>query len=230
MSGAAGAARDEQRRVVEKVLPLIHKVVHELCGRAPAELRAEAAQEACVRAAVAATRYDRERFDTRFTSYVMPFITGAVHDVLLAERRRASEAAALSLGAREQLAETTDRFEVIWDPVDVNRARLLHAARHIVAAQWAGFGSAASNEELLVGAETRARARRVLLAALADLGPDERFVYEGHYVRGETFVAMAVEKGVATRTLRRHHDALLDRLGELFRREGLDESPGVLEP
>jgi RNA polymerase sigma factor (sigma-70 family) len=230
MSSPAESARDEQRRVVEKVLPLIHRIVNELCARAPAELRAEAVQEACARAAVAATRYDRERFDTRFTSYVAPFITGAVHDVLFAERKQRSEAASFSLGAREQLAETTDRFEVIWDPLEVNRARLLLAARHIVAAQWAGFGSAASNEELLVGAETRARARKLLQAALADLGPDERFVYDGHYVRGETFVAMAAERGVATRTLRRHHDALLDRLGDLFRREGIDENPGALEP
>ena len=222
--------RAEHRRVIERILPQIRRTVDDLCRGAPAELRAEAMQEACTRAALAASRFDRERFDARFASYAAPYVAGAVHDVLWADGQRRRAAEVLVSAAREALAETTDHFEVIWDPPSVNREKLLLAARHAIAARWVCAATSESAEEVLLSREARQHARGLLSEALGRLGEDERAVYEGHYVRGCTFVALAEELGVDPRTVRRRHAALLDRVGRVLRREGVDENPGTLGP
>lgn len=218
--------KDRQDLVVS-VLRLVERKVNELAPWARGAAREDLVGAARVGASLAASRF-ASSYGTRFTSYATPYICGAIKDHLKAEKRqRGLLFQAASLSGREFMAEQPDTFKVIWDDAETNRARLETLADRLLAAMFAGVAGAAlaTPEEVVVEEDSAARAVAIIREAVSKSPEIERRIYAMRYEERQTLVAIAGSLGVDEKTIRRHHEALLDRIAALLHEAGITEVP-----
>jgi RNA polymerase sigma factor (sigma-70 family) len=227
MRSPASPLTAERQALVTGVLRLIERKVTELAPWASGVVREDLVGAARMGATVAAARFSSS-YGTRFTSYATPYICGAIKNHLTAERRqRLVLREAAGLAGREFMAEQPDDFKVIWDDRETNLRKLETLAERLFAAMMAGVAGAAvaTPEEavLELGAEERAVA--IVHQAVSASPGIERRIYTMRYEEGHALVAIAAALGVAERTVRRHHEALLDRITALLHEGGITELP-----
>lgn len=221
---------EKQARVVERMLPHIDRMVSKLAPYARPPLRDELIQRARLAVAVAASRFDPDG-ENRFASYAAPWIAGAVHDGLRFEAKSRIESQAAALAAREFTATASDHYEVIWDPHDVNRARLREAAQRMMTTLVVSMSATENSpEDTLIDATTRARVKELVAEALARLDADDQTLYQMHYAEHAPQQAIAARLGVDVRTVRRRHEAMLQRAHRFLSSRGVDAAPEMLEP
>lgn len=218
--------KDRQDLVVG-VSRLIERKVRDLAPWAHGEEREDIVGAARVGASLAASRFSTSH-GTRFTSYATPYICGAIVDHIRAEsRQRGILFRAASLSGREFMAEQSDTFKVLWDDAATNRGRLETLAERLLAAMFAGVagGALASPEEVVANEGDAERAVKIVREAVAQDPEIERRIYAMRYVERQTLVAIAKALAVDESTVRRHHEALLDRIAALLHAAGITEEP-----
>ena len=209
------------------VLRLIERKVHDLAPWARNEDREDLISVAGVGASLAASRFSISH-GTRFTTYATPYICGAIKDHLAAERRqRGTLFQAASLSGREFMAEQSDTFKVIWDDTETNRGKLENLAERLLAAMFAGVAGAAlaNPEEVALGQGGMEAAVEIVREAVARSPEMERRIYTMRYEEQQTLVAIAEVLAVDESTVRRHHEALLDRIAALLHEAEITEEP-----
>ncbi|KYF75954.1 hypothetical protein BE11_23805 [Sorangium cellulosum] len=215
----------EQQALVKDAIGLVRARVAELAPHARPEQREELLAWGHYGAVVAASRFD-PAIGNRFTTYAYGFIDGEILDCLHRERQARRLHRAASWAARSFVAETSDRFDVIWDDDATNRDRLARYARHLVASMVLGVVEAGDTlDDAAVDVEDRRRAIAIVRGAYDALGDEDRRLYTLRYVEGLPMHAVAAGLGVSLSTARRRHDALLDRLAAALLEGGVSEMP-----
>ncbi|MGK4004215.1 sigma-70 family RNA polymerase sigma factor [Sorangium sp. So ce1036] len=215
----------EQQALVKDVIGLVRARVEQRAPYARPEQKEELLAWGHYGAVVAASRFD-PALGVRFTTYAYGFIDGEILDCLRRERQQRRLQRAASWAARSFVAETSDRFDVIWDDEATNGARLADYARRLVGAMALGVVEAGDTlDDAAADVEDRRRAIELVRGAYAALGEADRRLYALRYVEGLPMHAVAAGLGVSLSTARRRHDALLDRLAAALLEGGVTEMP-----
>ncbi|XXX80205.1 sigma-70 family RNA polymerase sigma factor [Sorangium sp. So ce134] len=217
--------RPEQQALVKDAIGLVRARVAAHAPHARPEQREELLAWGHYGAVVAASRFD-PALGIRFTSYAYAYIDGEILDCLHRERQQRRLHRAASWAARSFVAETSDRFDVIWDDDATNSDRLAIYARHLVASMVLGVVEAGDTlDDAAVDVEERRRAIEIVRGVYDALGEEDRRLYALRYVDGLPMHAVAAGLGVSLSTARRRHDALLDRLAAALLEGGVREMP-----
>ncbi|AUX23592.1 uncharacterized protein SOCEGT47_041190 [Sorangium cellulosum] len=215
----------EQQALVKDVIGLVRARVEQRAPYARPEQKEELLAWGHYGAVVAASRFD-PALGVRFTTYAYGFIDGEILDCLRRERQQRRLQRAASWAARSFVAETSDRFDVIWDDEATNGARLADYARRLVGAMALGVVEAGDTlDDAAADVEDRRRAIELVRGAYAALGEADRRLYALRYVEGLPMHAVAAGLGVSLSTARRRHDALLDRMAAALLESGVREMP-----
>ena len=213
----------DQQHLVLSVLRFIELKVNMLVPQAVGARRDDLVQAGRLGAADAARRFD-DAMGTRFLTFAGPHIVGRILDHLRKERREeeirrvgkiaGSQALrAASAAGRRHLAEEPGDMDVRDAPEALNRERLRESARRLLAAMTAGMAVFPSTpEEDAIGVESRQAARRIVSETLGQMSERERAVFTGRYVEGKDLKDIAAETQLGLNTVRRCHEAFLDRV------------------
>lgn len=225
IGGASASLTPEQQVLVVEVRGLVVAEAHRLAPNARPVLREELYGHGMLMAAMAARKYDPS-LPAQFSSYAVPWIRGGMTDVLRKEARYSRLIQAGRLAAREYLAEGIDRIGVPLEDDDESLARFDALAARLIAAMVVGTCSELPEPE--EGPEERVayeQARREMLAAIKRLSKEESALLSLRFVQQRTHAEIAKEMGVDARTVRRHLEALLDKLRLKLAEAGITEAP-----
>lgn len=216
-------------QLLASVEKLIHKRVQEMAPQLADHERQDASQMARKEAWIAALRY-RASYGTRFTTFAVPYITGGIAAYLRGEVKQTNIKRRMrSLGA-EYLAEEPDDFNVIYDDDATLAARLQIVANRHAAAMVLGLSQVpADPEEALAESKDRKVAARIASRVIAQATPSQKIIVRMRYGEGRPMKEIAVATGTPERTLRLHHEKLLDALHEKMEAAGITEPPDAEE-
>ncbi|AGP35446.1 hypothetical protein SCE1572_13470 [Sorangium cellulosum So0157-2] len=215
----------EQQALVVGAIDLVRARVAELAPYARPEEREELIAWGYWGAVDAASRFSPAR-GTRFTTYAYAFIAGEILDCLKRERKVRRLMRAASLAARTFVAETSDRFDVIWDDEATNTGKLADYAMKLVATMVLGIVEAGDSlDDVAIDVEDRRWAIGHVRDVYAALGDADRRLYALYYVDQRPMHEVAAELGVSVSTARRRHDALLDRVTAALVERGVTALP-----
>jgi len=188
--------------------------------------RQDALQAARKEGWIAATRYDRS-YGTRFSTFAVPHITGGIAGYLRGEVRQTKLKQRMWRLSAGYLAEEPDDFDVMYDDDATLAGRLQVAANRHVAAMALGLAqSPADPEEAASERRDRAIAAPIVARVLEQATPEQHAIVTLRYGEGRSMKDIAAATGKPARTLRWHHDKLLDALHAAIVAAGLDEPPG----
>lgn len=216
-------------RTPEQLLKSVEKLVQARVSAMAPHLsgpeRDDALQSARVEVWTAANRYSTS-YGTRFSTYAMPYITHGIADYLAREVKQASiRSRARRLGG-EYLAEEPDDFNLTYDDDSKIAARLQTTSDRLVSAMVCGLGGAPPLPGESEGErEERVVAMQVLERVLSRAAPVQRKICEDRYRKNRPMKDIAEEIEMPARTLRWHHDKLLDLLREAMAAAGITELP-----
>ena len=225
IGGASSSLSPEQQALVVEVRGLVVQEAQRLAPGARPVLREELYAHGMLMAAMAARRFDPS-LPTRFSSYVVPWIRGGMTDVLRKEARYSRLIQAGRLAAREYLAEASDRIGVPLEDDEETLTRFEALASRLISAMVVGMCSEMPEPE--EPPEERVafeEARRAMQAALARLSKAESALLSLRFVQQRTHGEIGKEMGADARTVRRHLDALLDKLRLRLAEAGITEAP-----
>jgi RNA polymerase sigma factor (sigma-70 family) len=225
IGGASSSLSPEQQALVVEVRGLVVQEAQRLAPGARPVLREELYAHGMLMAAMAARRFDPS-LPTRFSSYVVPWIRGGMTDVLRKEARYSRLIQAGRLAAREYLAEASDRIGVPLEDDEETLTRFEALASRLISAMVVGMCSEMPEPE--EPPEERVafeEARRAMQAALTRLSKAESALLSLRFVQQRTHREIGKEMGADARTVRRHLDALLDKLRLRLAEAGITEAP-----
>ncbi len=219
----------EQQRLVQDALGLVTRVAKRTARRYPrarADELISVGQEALVEAA---RTFDASR-GVPFEGFAYCRVHGEIRDcaargsVPLGQRlRRALEVGAAGLATEDEAAA-----DALTETSNEARERAHAWARDAATSYVVAYLFAATTtpdpESELVGARERARASQALRDVLGALPAEDAALAREHYEQGVPLGAIASSRGVAERTVQRHHRRVLDAL-----RRGL-ATHGVTRP
>ncbi|WP_437758465.1 sigma factor [Sorangium sp. So ce1389] len=160
----------EQQALAEGAIDLVRARVADLVPHARPEEREELIAWGYYGAVDAASRFSPAK-GTRFTTYAYAFIGGEILDCLKRERKVRRLMRAASVAARTFVAETSDRFDVIWDDEATNTGKLADYATKLVATMVLGVVEAGDSlDDAAVDAEDRRWAIELVREVYAGLG------------------------------------------------------------
>jgi RNA polymerase sigma factor (sigma-70 family) len=223
------ATKSPRERTPEQLLgsveQLIQSRVRDMAPHLFGAERDDAAQSARVEAWVAANRYSTA-YGARYSTYVTPYITGAIASYLRGEVKQADiRRRARRLGG-EYLAEEPDDFDLFYDDDARLAGRLQTAADRIVAAMVCGLGGAPPLPgEAGMEKQERTLAAQAVEAALVKASPIQRKIFEDRYRQNRPMKDIADEVKMPERTLRWHHEKLMDLLRDEMAAAGITELP-----
>jgi RNA polymerase sigma factor (sigma-70 family) len=227
ISGGRSSLSPEQQAMVVEVRGLVVLEAQRLAPGARPVLREELYAQGMLMATMAARRYDPSLL-AQFSSYALAWIRGGITDVLRKETRYSRLVQAGRLAGREYLAEASDRLGVPIEDDDETLVRFEVLASRLVAAMVVGACSELPEPE--EAAEERvayARARGAMQAAIQGLSKAESALLSLRFVQQRTHAEIAKEMGADARTVRRHLEALLDKLRLKLAEAGVTEVPRV---
>ncbi len=173
--------------------------------------------------------YDKEH-GARFTTYVFPFVDGAMKDEIRKRRHEQRVHGAIKLGiARERrvFASTqSDDFLVLHNTPEETRA-MLDDTMSELAARLAGTAVVTANALLQQGTEDGLHEAREHAAAiddfpnaLAQMEPVLQELWQLHYDEGRTLKQYAKAVGVSLASAKLYHKKFKDRLREILTQQG----------
>jgi RNA polymerase sigma factor (sigma-70 family) len=225
--GSSVQLTPEQQQLVLSVQGFVKERVTALAPHATREEWDDFAAEANLAASMAARRF-RISPDVRFSTYVYPVVCGAIWDRMTRENTWRRLRRAASRAAREYLAEEPDTFDVVHEEGAEIHARLKGVADRFLAAMFAGMSAGQPDpEQELADIESYQIAITAVHEALEGLGDEERKLYRMYYIEGLSQAEIGAKLGVETRSVRRYHEKLLDRLREVLENRGIREAPKV---
>jgi RNA polymerase sigma factor (sigma-70 family) len=227
IGGAGSSLSPEQQALVVEVRGLVVQEAQRLASGARPALREELYGQGMLMATMAARRFDPS-LPAQFSSYALPWIRGGMTDVLRREARYSHLLRAGRLAAREFLAEAPDQIGVPLEDDDETLARFEVLASRLVAAMVVGMCSELPEpEEAPEERVAYERLRRVMQAALKRLSKEESALLSLRFVQQRTHAEIAKELRADARTVRRHLEALLDKLRLSLAEAGITEAPRV---
>jgi RNA polymerase sigma factor for flagellar operon FliA len=217
----------EQQRLVQEALGLVQRVARRTARaypRARVDDLVSVGQEALVDAA---RTFDPSR-GVPFEGFAYTRVRGEMRDVAaresvpLAQRvRRALEVGADAFGADD------DDADALSDTQEQANERARVWAQDVATSYVVAYLLATQPldpEADLSGARERALASQALRAALAKLPEEDAALAREHYEAGVPLGVIAATRGVAERTVQRHHRRLLDTLRRALTNRGVTQT------
>ena len=228
-----GGARltPEQQALVVEARGLARWAIRQRAPHAPAKLREELCAEVLVDVTLAAQRFDPTR-GTRFSTYVMPWIWGAIEDFFDKEARHNALLRAAALAARELTAERSGQ-RVDWaelseqSPEESEEAAVAHASNLIGTMVAAMAYEHADPEDDVVEQIAHKQVIAATRAAFARMPKVQRRVITMRFLEQQGLRVIAEEIGMDERSVTRHLDRALDRLRAEMAEAGFTEMPRV---
>lgn len=229
IQGGAGLSPEQQALVVQAVR-LVNWAIKQRAPGASKELRAELRAEALVDVALAAQRFDPTR-GVSFTSYVMPWIWGAIEDYFDKERRHNTLRRAGLLAGREFIAERSHR--VNWAELEEQTPEASEGAAVTLASRLFGsmmMGMAYEHEDReqdRVEQLAHKQVVEVTRAAFARMPAVQRRVVTMRFLGQQKLKVIAEELGIDERSVLRNLERALDRLRGEVAEAGFTEMPRI---
>lgn len=225
IGGASSSLSPKQQALVVEVRGLVVHEAQRIAPNARPVLREELYAQGMLMAAMAARKFDSS-LPVRFSSYAVPWIRGGMTDVLRKESRYSRLVQAGRLAAREYLAEASDRIGIPLEDDEETWTRFEALAARLVGAMVVGMCSELPEpEEAPEERMAYEQARCVMQAALKTLSAQESALLSLRFVQQQTHAEIANKMGADARTVRRHLDALLDKLRLKLAEVGITEAP-----
>jgi RNA polymerase sigma factor (sigma-70 family) len=180
--------------------------------------------------------YDRER-KAKFTTYITPYVKGVMLDAVRHKH--------LELTVQELIGQTIDRdargfssrqsdeFEIVFDPVEANQARLDANLSDMALGLVATTAATAirlkrrGTEDHLGDLEEHAIIAGLIADTVAGLPEAIQRLWEVHYVEERPLTEYMAELGISEATAGRHHRALKDELREVLLAARIEGLPDV---
>ncbi len=167
---------------------------------------------------------------TRFTTYLFPFVDGAMKDEIRRRRheRKVGGAVAQAIERdRKQFAVTqSDEFDVLHNTPETTRGQLDDNLSEL-AARFAGTAvvtaRALSRQGTVEGvreAKKHALAVETIPEAVAMMEPVLQQLWQIHYEEGRTLMEYAKAVGIGFSTAKLHHQRFKERLREILTKKG----------
>jgi RNA polymerase sigma factor (sigma-70 family) len=168
----------------------------------------------------------------RFSTYVYPYIRGAMIDALRQEKRETSVRRSIALEVRRFGATNEEEFDGLFDPDDKTVTELETYAQRLAAATFAAVTAEvvrSQTEEGRIERGSHAAAVRAVRTAVGKMSEVDRRIYELYYCAEpkKTLEEVGKELGVSVITARRYHQAFQDRLRAMLSERGIDEMPWI---
>lgn len=197
-------------QLLASIEALLQKRITEMAPHLHEHERRDAAQSARAEAWVAAQRYE-PTYGTRFTSYVLPFLTGGIATYLRGETRQTKVAQHLGHAGMTRLAEEPDDFDLFHDTDEQLKGKLDELVQRQLAATALGLATApADPESTLAEEQDRRIAAEILARGEAEATSAQRALVALWYREGRPLREVVEATGRSERSLRRDHDELLD--------------------
>jgi RNA polymerase sigma factor (sigma-70 family) len=166
-----------------------------------------------------------------FTTYVFPYIDGAMRDALRTEKQTSCVARAITSEARRWSSTQTDRFDVFYNTKEETRSALHEKARQLASCLVATIGAEASrlqgSEEDMAERHDHALACSTMRGKIKAMAPEMQRLWQEHYTEDKTLTQIAEETGVPVITMRRRKERFEEEVfGALYAR-GITEMPRV---
>jgi len=162
----------------------------------------------------AASGYDAG-LGVQFTTYVYPYVRGAMLDALRREHREKRLERAIELEGRRFASIQPDEFNVLFEEPEAVRERLDVFAGSLAASMFTAMAAEArraGTEEDLAERQSQAAAIATIHEVLKGVSEDERQIWEHYYCRGLLMREVAVELGISLITVRRRHESFVGRV------------------
>jgi RNA polymerase sigma factor (sigma-70 family) len=173
--------------------------------------------------------YDEEH-GARFTTYIFPFVDGAMKDEIRRRRHvrkvHGHIARALERETRQFAATQSDRFDVLHNTTQTSRVQLDDNMSEL-AARLAGTAVVTASDLLHRGTDEGLReAQRDAVAvhtihdAIPLMEPKLQRLWQMHYQEGLTLKEYAGAVGISLATAKLYHKQFKDRLREILKEKG----------
>jgi DNA-directed RNA polymerase specialized sigma subunit len=183
-----------------------------------------------------APEYD-ELKPVQFTTYIFPYINGAMQDALRRKRNERSVQGFIeqevARDARQFASRQSDDFEIVFDTPEVARGRCdatlseLAVTLSITAAAATVRLSRQGTEDHLGELDAHGLLVETVARTVASLAPPLQRLWVVHYVEGQALKAYAVGEGISDATAGRYHATLKEKLRDALLAVGIDAMPDV---
>jgi RNA polymerase sigma factor (sigma-70 family) len=166
-----------------------------------------------------------------FTTYVFPYIDGAMRDALRSEKQKSCVARAITSEAQRWSSTQTDRFDIFHNTREETRSALHLKAQELASRLVATVGAEASrlqgSEEDMAERHDHALACSTMHGKIRTMEPEMQQLWREHYTDDKTLTQIADETGVPVITMRRRKERFEEAVfGALYAR-GITEMPRV---
>ncbi len=164
-----------------------------------------------------------------FTTYVFPYIDGAMRDALRSERQRSCVARAITSEAQRWSSTQTDQFDIFYNTKEETRSALHEKARQLASCLVATVGAEASrlqgSEEDMAARHDHARACGAMHRTIGAMEPELQQIWQEHYSEDKTLTQIAAETGVPMITMRRRKERFEEAVFGALYAQGITEMP-----
>lgn len=166
-----------------------------------------------------------------FTTYVFPYIEGAMRDALRAEKQKSCVARAITSEAQRWASTQTDRFDIFHNTREETRGAFHVKARELASRLVATVSAEASrlqgSEDDMAERHEHALACSTMHGKIQTMEPAMQQLWREHYTEEKTLTQMADESGVPLIAMRRRKEKFEDALFEALYARGITEMPRV---
>lgn len=215
-----------KQRVDTKGRALVLKLAKDLATNEGMRLRM--VTEGTIAMMAIAGGYNREL--SQFTTYIYPYVRGAMIDLRNKEQKESRLEAAIKQEARRAQATMSDQFEIFYDDDATTRHKLGACAQRIASTLVSGVVAhvkRAGTEDDLGEREQHRIVMDTIDATLPMLDEMKRRVWTLYHEESKTLAEVAKELGISVISARRYQEEVADVLFAAAHARGVGEMPRV---
>lgn len=215
-----------QNRVETKGKALVLKLARELAT--DEGLRLRMVTEGTIAMMAVAARYDRAL--SQFTTFLYPYVRGAMIDLRDQERKVSRLERAIKHEARRVQATMSDQFEIFYDDEATTAHNLGTCAQRLASMLVSGVVAhvkQAGTEDDLGEREQHRIVMDTVEAILPKLPETKRRVWTLYHEENKTLAQVAAELGISVISARRYQEEVADVLYTAVHARGVGEMPRV---
>lgn len=164
-----------------------------------------------------------------FTTYVFPYVDGAIRDAFRVEKNKSCVARAITREAQRWSSTQPDQFDIFHNTNEESRSALHEKARELASCLVATVGAEAArlqgSEEDMAERQAHALACSTMQGKIEAMDLDMQRLWQDHYTGDKTLTQIAEETGVPVITMRRRKKRFEQEVfGALYAR-GITEMP-----
>jgi RNA polymerase sigma factor (sigma-70 family) len=177
-----------------------------------------------------APAFDKAR-RARFTTYLFPYIDGAMRSALREEKKESRIERAITREAQRWSSTLTDQFDIFYNTREETRGSFHKKAQQLASCLVVTVAVEASrrqgSEHDTAELHDHAVACSTMHQKIAAMEPEQQELWREHYVEDKTLVQIAKETGVSENTMRRRKERFDDEVFEALYERGIKEMPRV---